>query len=44
MLAKSGPTSNPKLDKVEMRALSEPACVAVERQKRIRFFAEKMVP
>ncbi len=27
-----------------MRALSEPARVAAERQKKIRFFKEKMVP
>jgi hypothetical protein len=41
---RSGLDTNPKLDAVEMRALSEPARVAVERQKRTRFFEEKMVP
>jgi hypothetical protein len=44
MVPKNGPNSNPKLDAVEMRALSEPARVAGERQKRNRFFEEKMVP
>jgi hypothetical protein len=44
MVPRSGLEPNPKLDIVEMRALSEPARVAVERQKRIRFFEEKMVP
>jgi hypothetical protein len=32
---------NPKLDAVEMRALSEPARVAVERQKERHSFAQK---
>jgi hypothetical protein len=38
------PDPNQKLNAVEMRALSEPAHVAAERQKRNRFFEEKMVP
>jgi hypothetical protein len=33
MVPKNGPNSNPKLEAVEMRALSERARVAGERQK-----------
>jgi hypothetical protein len=44
LLPAIGLDSNPKRDKVEMRALSEPARVAEERQKEEHFFEEKMVP
>ena len=44
MVPNVGLNSNPKLDVVEMRALSEPAHVAAERQQKSHFFFEKMVP
>ena len=44
MVPRSGLDSNPKLDLVEMRALSEPARVAEERQQKNHFCEEKMVP
>jgi hypothetical protein len=44
MVPRIGISSNPKLDEALMRALSERARVAAERQKKIRFFEEKMVP
>ncbi len=44
LVPETGLDSNHKLASGEMRALSEPARVAVERQQRIRFFEEKLVP
>jgi hypothetical protein len=44
VVPRSGLDSNQLFDAVEMRALSEPARVAAERQKRIQFFEEKVVP